>query len=199
MAEPRENRGGMSDVEKSQRTERETTTRKDQRGTDQSGGNLTNSYSSGLTHRLNDPFAMMNALHREMDRMFEDFGFGNVLPRSPFLGREIERSMWSPQVEVYEKDGKLHVRADLPGLDKKDVHVELKDNVLAIEGERRDERSDEKGTWSERSYGRFFRSIPLPEGINAESANAKFENGVLDVTIEAPRNPKSQGKRIEIQ
>jgi len=199
MAEPRETRSSSSDMERPQRTEHETSVRKGQRGMDQSGGNLTRSGPSGLIRRSTDPFAMMNALHREMDRMFSDFGFGSLLPQSPFLSRDIEQSMWTPQIEVYEKEGKLHARADLPGLDKKDVHVELKDNVLTIEGERRDERSDEDNTWSERSYGHFFRSIPLPDGVNAESAKAKFENGVLDVTIDAPRIARSQGKRIQIQ
>ena len=199
MAEPRnERRPAGSDVEQRPRTERESGTR----------GDLTRRGSGTLLGRgFGDPFSMMNALHREIDRMFD--GFGGGLLRSPFFGRDldrggglgdIERSLWAPQVEMFEKDGKLHITADLPGLDKKDVHIELKDDVLTIEGERRSEQRDEKGSWSERSYGRFFRSIPLPEGINAENANAKFENGVLDITLDAPKIlEKPKGRQIEIK
>lgn len=181
------------DVEQQPRTQKETTERPRQQ-------EIARRSPSGLDRGLGDPFSMMQALHREMDRMFENFGLGGTLMHSPFFGRGLEHSsMWSPQIEVYEKDGKIHVCADLPGLDKKDVHVELQDNVLTIEGERRSEKSDEKGSWSERSYGRFFRSIPLPENVDAEKADAKFENGVLEITIDAPQRQQPRGKRIDIK
>lgn len=163
-----------------------------------------------LTRRGNfelgrDPFAMMHALHREMDRLFEDFGFGGSLLRGPRLAGDLERSFgdiagsgWSPQLEVYERDGKLHVSADLPGLNKDDVRVEVLNNQLTIEGERQSEQRDEKGGWSERSYGRFFRSIPLPDGISADSASASFDNGVLHITLDAPKREEQRGKQIPI-
>jgi len=188
MAEPRQqSRSGSKDFEQPQRIQRETGER----------SALTRQTPSGIGNRFSDPFAMMHALHREMDRMFENFGFGGSLMHSPFAGRDLERSLWSPEVEVYEKDGKLHVCADLPGLDKKEVNVAINDNFLTIEGERRSERNEEG--WSERSYGRFSRTIPLPEGINSENANAKFENGVLDITFDAPRHQEQRGKRIEVR
>ncbi len=185
-----------SDIEQRHRSERETTR-----------GELTRR-GPALNRNLGDPFAMMNVLHHEIDRMFDNFGFGRGLMPSPFFGRalervesgDVERSLWAPQIEIYERDGKMHIAADLPGLDKKDVHVELNNDVLTIEGERRSEQRDEKGGWSERSYGRFFRSIPLPEGVNAENANAKFENGVLDISFDAPkRQEKLRGRQIEIK
>ena len=109
------------------------------------------------------------------------------------------RTIWSPRIEVYERDGKLHVSADLPGLSKDDVHVEVLDNQLTLEGERRSEQRDERGGWSERSYGRFFRSIPLPEGVNPDNASASFENGVLHVTLDAPKRAERRGKQIPIR
>lgn len=152
-----------------------------------------------------DPFAMLNTLRREMDRLFEDFGFGGSLLRGSRLFGDLDRSfgdmtraIWSPQVEVYERDGKLHVAADLPGLGKDDVRVEVLDNQLTIEGERQSEQRDEKRGWSERSYGRFYRSVPLPEGINPDTASASFENGVLHVTFEAPARAERRGKQIPI-
>lgn len=143
-----------------------------------------------------DPFALMNSLHREMERLFDDFGFGGGLLRWPRMSSE--REIWSPQVEVFERGGKLHVCADLPGLSKDDVKVEVLDDNLTIEGERKSEHRDERGGWSERSYGRFFRSIPLPEGIKAENAKASFENGVLDITFDAPKIEEKKGKQIPI-
>ena len=145
----------------------------------------------GLGWSLRDPFSLMNALRRDMDELFGNFGLGNA-----GFG-DIERSGWSPAIETYQKDGKLVVCADLPGLSKDDVHVDVRDNVLTIEGERKQETKDEKGGWSERSYGRFVRSFALPEGVNAETAKASFKNGVLEIALDAPKRELG-GKRIEI-
>lgn len=208
MAEPRERNQERADIEQRQRPEREASGRTEQQRDQERGGELTRRPSSGLERGFGDPLTMLNTLHREMDRIFGDFGFGGSLWRSPFFqsARELDRSVaeigksiWSPQIEVYEKDGKLHVSADLPGLGKDDVKCEVKDNVLTIEGERRTERSDEKGAWSERSYGHFFRSIPLPDGLKADSANARFENGVLDITFDAPPKKEQGSRRIDIR
>ncbi len=178
-----ENRsGGRTDVERRPRTEREMPSERGLQRTDIG----------------RDPFTLMNSLHREMERLFDDFGFGGGLLHGPRLWGETSRELWSPQVEVFEKDGKLHVCADLPGLSKDDVKVEVLDDNLTIEGERKSEKRDERGGWSERSYGHFFRSIPLPEGVNAEKAKASFENGVLDITFDAPRLEQKKGKAIPI-
>jgi HSP20 family molecular chaperone IbpA len=106
-----------------------------------------------------------------------DFGFGgswlgssygrNRFPTS--LG-EFRQSLWSPQIETFEREGKLVIRADLPGLTKDDVNVEITDDAINISGERRNEDEERREGYyrSERSYGGFFRSIQLPEGANAE-------------------------------
>ena len=130
-----------------------------------------------------DPFSMFH----EMDRLLQNFGGG----------RDLEQSLWSPQIELFEDGGKLHLRADLPGMSKDDVHCELRDNALILEGERKQEQSDERGGWSERSYGRFFRQIPLPENVNPDTAKASFKDGVLEITLDAPKK-NEKGKKIEI-
>jgi HSP20 family protein len=138
------------------------------------------------------PFELMRRFSEEMDRAFEGFG----LSRGRLFGGG-ETGIWSPAVEVFERDNNLVVRAELPGLSKENVKVEMTDEGLIIQGERKRE-SEEKGEgWyrSERSYGQFYRLIPLPEGANAEQAKAWFENGVLEVSTPIP---ESQRRRRSI-
>ena len=95
--------------------------------------------------RTGSPFTFMRRFSEEMDRLFEDFGFGDSL-FAPGFGRglsrfgELAQSMWSPQVEVFEREGQLVVRADLPGLTKDDINVDITDDALVIRGERKSER-----------------------------------------------------------
>jgi len=153
------------------------------------------------------PFAFMRRFSEEMDRLFEDFGMerGSL---APSFGRTLERfgdlgsAMWSPQVEVFERNNKLVVRADLPGMTKDDIDVDITDDALVIRGERRSEREEnEEGYYrSERSYGSFYRSIPLPEGVEPENVNATFLNGVLEITMNAPELAEQRSsRRIEIR
>lgn len=153
--------------------------------------------------RPQSPFAFMRRFNEEMDRLFQDFGFGRGLQVSPF-GREPglfgeSRSTWSPQVEVIEHGGKLVVRADLPGMTRDDIEVDVTDNRLVIRGERRSEHEEEEEGYyrSERSYGSFYRAIPLPEGVDAENADATFRNGVLEITMPAPE--LGERRRLEIR
>src|SRR5437016_1824998 len=88
----------------------------------------------GMMQRRSDPFAMMNALRQQMDRLF---GFSPLTSMLSDFGAGADRSLWAPQIESYEKDGKLHISADLPGLSKDDVRVDINDNMLTIEGERK--------------------------------------------------------------
>jgi HSP20 family protein len=150
------------------------------------------------------PFAFMRRFAEEMDRLFADFGVGasSLLPRLelPFERAGAAPAAWSPTVEVAERGGKLVVRADLPGLSKNDVQVEVTEDEIRIRGERRHEREEKrKGFYrSERSYGSFYRAIPLPEGVDPEQAKASFRNGVLEVTLPAPPAP-AKGRRIAIE
>ena len=109
-------------------------------------------------------------------------------------------NMWNPPVETFQRGDQLVVRADLPGLAKDDVNVEVTDDAVIISGERRHEFEEEKdGVYrSERSYGSFCRAIPLPEGAIADNAKADFKDGVLEITMPAPPREATRGRRIEI-
>lgn len=145
------------------------------------------------------PLALLRRFDDEMTRLFDDF-----LGRSPF-GRstELARSAeWWPEVEVSERDDKLVVQADVPGVKKEDLSVEVRDGEICISGERRSESERSEGGFyrSERSYGSFCRVIPLPEGAKADTASATFENGVLKVEIEAPGlDLRRKARRVEIR
>ena len=104
-----------------------------------------------------------------------------------------------PQIDVQQRDDKIIVHVDLPGTAPTDVQLRIEDNALIVEGERKTEHELEQGgiVRTERVYGRFQRVIPLPEGADSESAEARFANGVLEVTIKTPQRQK--GRRIEIQ
>jgi HSP20 family protein len=144
-----------------------------------------------------NPFSTLQRLADEMDHMFGDFGFGAHRAMSPFW-RSTGAGIWAPEVEVYQKDDQLFIKADLPGLEKNDVSVDVMENSVTIHGERKSEREDEhEGIFrSERSYGSFRRVIPLPEGALTDQAKASFRNGVLEITMPAP--PASRGRRLEI-
>jgi HSP20 family protein len=109
--------------------------------------------------------------------------------------------LWSPQVDVFERGNNLVVRADLPGLDRDNIDVEVENDSLIIRGERRSENEDNQEGYyrSERSYGSFYRAIPLPDGVDANACNATFKDGVLEVTLPKPPESKSKGKRIEVK
>ena len=151
-----------------------------------------------------NPLAFMRRFAGDMERFFEDFGSFRVMPLLrrdlwPRVG-EFGRAVWSPEVEVFERDGQLTVRADLPGVTKDDVKVEIIEGALTISGERKDEK-EEKGEGfyrTERTYGSFFRRLPLPEGVKTDEAAATFKNGVLEVTLPAPKR-ELNGRTLEIK
>jgi HSP20 family protein len=149
------------------------------------------------------PFGLMTRMFEEMDRFFDELGFGRrLLPRPRLIGeRQGQRGMsalWAPQIEVSEREGQLVVAVDLPGMRKDDVKVDLTDDALVIQGERQEQR--EGRGYSERTYGSFYRTIPLPEGVSTEGAQAKFQDGVLEVTIPMPRREEQhKQKRLQIQ
>jgi HSP20 family protein len=155
---------------------------------------------------LTSPFGLMNRFAEEMERAFENFGMGRALV--PGFGRELGArgwgemgsGIWSPQLEVFEREGQFVIRADLPGLSKDDVKVDITDEALTIQGERRQEHEEQREGYyrSERGYGRFFRRIALPEGVNADAAKASFRDGVLEITLPAPQRQERR-RQIEIK
>ncbi len=155
-------------------------------------------------------FGMLRRFAREMDQLFEDFGIGAGfhIPRLLSRGHELLRretglvsAEWSPRVDVVARDGQVVVRADLPGMSKDDIKVEVSDGVLTIQGERKHEAKEEREgcCYSECSYGSFYRAIPLPEGADTSKAAADFRKGVLEVTVPTPSRPAEKAKRVEIK
>jgi HSP20 family protein len=145
------------------------------------------------------PFEFMRRFGEEMDKLFGDFDFGRGwLP--PAIARGATPGVWAPQIEMFEQDGELIVRADLPGLTRDDVNVEIDNDAITIEGERRSEQSEDREGYyrSERSYGKFYRRLPLPDGVEAENANATFRDGVLEITMNAPKRTESKPRKVAI-
>ena len=131
----------------------------------------------------------------DFDRFFEMFGFGPRLVFKP-------EPDFVPDMEVVEKDGQLLVRTDLPGLKPEDVRVDVVDNVLSVQGERKQEMQETREGFyrSEREYGMFYRAMPLPEGVNPDRVRASFKNGVLEVAVPLPTKTEvPKGTKIEVK
>lgn len=127
-----------------------------------------------------DPFAALTRWTSEFDRLFEETGW------PAFRLRGITRSTaWSPNLDVFEKDNRVIVRADLPGLTTDDIKVEVIEGYLTIAGERKTEAEENKENFyrCEREYGSFYRAFPLPDGVDVGNVTATFENDVLEVTV----------------
>jgi HSP20 family protein len=151
------------------------------------------------------PFSLMRRFSEDMDRLFSDF-FGSSMSRWGDLpGRGFSRGLtesgYWPEIEVHQTGNKLVIKADVPGLKKEDVSVEVRDNELCISGERKTESERNEGGYfrTERSYGSFCRTIPLPEGAKADTASATFKDGVLHIEMDAPAEAQGRGRRIEVR
>jgi HSP20 family protein len=142
------------------------------------------------------PVSLFGSLHREIDRLFDDLtrgGFG-TLP-SP------AQTNLMPSIDVTETDKEIEITAELPGLERKDVDISIEDDLLTIRGEKKvetkEEDKDKNYQVSERSYGVFYRVIPLPPGVDPASIQAVMSKGVLKLTI--PKPAKAQPKKIEVK
>jgi HSP20 family protein len=140
----------------------------------------------------------------EMERLFGDFGFTREWMRRPWslrMHRPGEVETWTPQIELSQQNNELVVRADLPGLKKEDVNIDINDEAITVSGERRHESESESGGMyrSERNYGSFYRTIPLPKGAISDQAKATFKDGVLEIRVPAPPEQVTRGRRVEIQ
>lgn len=138
---------------------------------------------------------LMN-LHRDIDRVFDGFfrqfghGFG-----------ALNGGTGVPSTDVAETDNAYEVSIELPGLEEKDIEVSVTDDMLTVKGEKKHEHEEKRKDYhlSERSYGSFFRSIPLPAGVDSNKADANFKNGVLTVTLPKTAEAQSKVKRIDVK
>jgi HSP20 family protein len=137
-----------------------------------------------------------HSLQREIDRLFEDFGRG--FPGFGMMRGEGARELM-PAIDVTETDGQIEITAELPGLEEKDVQVDVSDNVLTIRGEKKNEKEDKQKDYHmvERSYGSFYRAFELPPGVDAEKIQASISKGVLKVTV--PKAEPKQAKKIDVK
>ncbi len=137
--------------------------------------------------------------HSEMNRLFDEM-FGGLNRRTGGQQRAQGVAEWAPAIDVVQEDSDLVVRAELPGVKLEDVDMTVHRGVLTISGKRQEQREEERGGYlvRERRSGSFRRGLQLPEGVDEDSIHARFENGILEVTIEGAA--AAQGpKRIEVE
>lgn len=137
------------------------------------------------------------SLQRDVNRVFEDFWRRFDQPFGAF-GRG---DTGGPRTDIAETENTLEVSVELPGIDQKEIEVSLTDNALTIRGENKVEREESRKGYhlSERSHGSFYRSIPLPSGVDRDKANAAFKNGVLTVMLPKTQEALSGVKKIEVK
>lgn len=150
--------------------------------------------------RDTSPFTLMRRLSDDMERIVEDTWGSRRFPRL-FRALEAPETRWTPDIEAFERKGEFVVRADLPGMTKDNVKIEISDGELVIQGERTEEKEQkEKGYYaSERSYGAFYRALPLPDGVKIDDAKATFKDGVLEIAMPAGKLPEKHGRQLEIK
>jgi len=134
-----------------------------------------------------NPLKEMSLLHNHFNSFFSD----------PFFPAELaedagSRNVWQPAVDIFEKDGKVVIKAELPGMDKKDISLDIQNDVLTLRGERKyeNEVKEENFYRKEMSHGTFERSFTLPTGVDADRVTAEFKDGILTVEVPSPESRK---------
>jgi len=139
-----------------------------------------------------EPFRDLMTTQREFDRLFRE-------AFSPFFGEgELSTRTWAPPVDIYETGDNIVLKAELPGVDPKDVEVRVEDNRLYLKGERKFEKEVKEENYHrvERSYGSFARSFALPNSIDSEKVAAEYKDAVLTLTL--PKREEAKPKTIKI-
>jgi HSP20 family protein len=150
------------------------------------------------------PFTLMRQGIDEMDRWFQRLTGGREASSwmSPSSWMQAAEKMgdWTPALETFQRGNEFVIRLEAPGMNRTELHVDAGDDAITISGERRQEQHEERdGTyWTECSYGRFSRTVPLPPGAISDSAKASFNNGVLEIVLHAPSREARRGRRIDI-
>ena len=140
----------------------------------------------------NDPLSLMNQWRRDIERVFNSF-------EDRGSRGEVTAAAWAPAVDIKEEDGAYVVHADIPGVDPKNIELNMENGVLTLRGERKSEVKEEKDNYHriERVTGSFYRRFTLPDTADSDNISAKYTNGVLEVRI--PKQEKVQPRRIQVQ
>jgi len=132
----------------------------------------------------------ISAFRKDIDRLFNDFFFHT--PGTLF------KNEWEPSIDIEDGKDAIHVKAEIPGIDEKDLDVKIENNTLIVSGEKKEEKKEEKKNYvyTERKFGSFYRSIDLPDGIKADKIKATFKKGVLSIDI--PKGETTKPQKIAI-
>ena len=145
---------------------------------------------------LTEPGALIRRMFRELDPWIEPRG---VLPAG--IRKTWGDVPWVPPLEMTERDHTLFIKLDLPGMKREDINVSYTDEGLVIEGERTHETEAKENQWftTERTYGRFYRLVPMPQGVNYQEVKATFTNGVLEVAVPVPAAEAKAPYKVTIE
>lgn len=140
-----------------------------------------------------NPWREMELFHRPYKNMFDE----SLFPAS-WWNDESGMGLWDPAVDIYDDNDKIVIKAELPGMDKKDIDIDLKDHILTLKGERNYENEKKEGSYyhRERTFGKFQRSFRLPVDSVADRIGAEFKDGIL--TIEVPKAEEEKPKKIAV-
>ena len=134
-----------------------------------------------------NPWGEMGTFSDSVNRFFD----GTLFPAA-WLSEDSGLRNWRPVVDIFDNDEKIVIKAELPGVDKKDIHVDVKDGILTLSGERsyENEVKEEDYHRKERAFGKFSRSFALPDGLNPDKIDADYKDGVLKIEIPKPEEKK---------
>lgn len=158
---------------------------------------------STVTSPALQPWRPLESLHREIDRLFGEFGGGWPSLGRPLFGEEPiwQAAIMAPAVDVTEDEKAYEVTAELPGMDEKNIEVNVADGSLTIKGEKKEEKEEKKKDYylHERHFGSFQRSFTLPKGVDSNKIGAAFKKGVLTVTLPKTAEAQKSQKKIEVK
>jgi len=139
------------------------------------------------------PFRGMVSLQDEMNKIFDEF-FGRVPS-----GVEMDEGVWSPSVDISENNNVITINAEIPGMSKEDIELNIQDNTMTLKGEKKQEKEEKDADYHrvERSYGAFVRSFALPTAVQADKVKASYKNGVLRIIL--PKSEEVKPKEIPIE
>ena len=140
------------------------------------------------------PFREFERVRREMDRLWDSFLEGGLRKRG-------EEGEWLPSLDVAETKNELVVKAEVPGMDPKDIDISLSDGVLTIKGEKKREKEEKEADYHvvERSYGSFLRSVQLPKEVQSDKISASYKNGILRITLSKSEEAKKKEVKVKVE